>query len=192
MHHVYQTKAYVIRSFPFGEYNKKVLLLSENFGVIWANVQAIRKVESKLRLALVDFSLADVALVFGKQGWKIVNAVSIENFFYTLSADKSIILIRILNLIYRMVPEEERESRLFHLVKELESFLISGGDDCNLDFLETITVLKILKVLGYVGDDQIIEKYLEAKPSPDQDFDSQKERSRCLEVINLAIKESHL
>lgn len=192
MHHVYQTKAYVIRSFPFGEYNKKVLLLSENFGVIWANVQAIRKVESKLRLALVDFSLADVALVFGKQGWKIVNAVSIENFFYTLPADKSIILIRILNLIYRMVPEEERESRLFHLVKELESFLISGGDDCNLDFLETITVLKILKVLGYVGDDQIIEKYLEAKPSPDQDFDSQKERSRCLEVINLAIKESHL
>lgn len=192
MHHVYQTKAYVIRSFPFGEYNKKVLLLSENFGVIWANVQAIRKVESKLRLALVDFSLADVALVFGKQGWKIVNAVSIENFFYTLPADKSIILIRILNLIYRMVPEEERESRLFHLVKELESFLISGGDDCNLDFLETITVLKILKVLGYVGDDQIIEKYLEAKPSPDQDFDSQKERSKCLEVINLAIKESHL
>ena len=56
MHHIYTTKAIIIKSLPLGEANKIYFLLTKDLGFIKASAQGVRLDKSKLKGHLEDFS----------------------------------------------------------------------------------------------------------------------------------------
>lgn len=193
MNNIYQTNGFVLRSFPLKEHNKKLILLTEDFGVIQVNAQSVRKIESKLQPLIQDFSLSEVVLVFGRQGWKLTNAKIIKNLYYSLREEKIEILVRIFTIILRLIPEEQKHPEIFDIVKKSADFLEkNSNEEVVINYLEVVSILKILHQLGYIGENQDLQKYL------DNDFELRhisgfgKDHKKCVRAINLAIKESHL
>ncbi len=149
MHHIYRTKAFVINSFETKEADKDLLLLTKDFGLIRVRAQGIRKGTSKLKYSLQDFSLAEIALVRGRNGYRLTNAGYVSNFFYENKNIETVkIISRFFLLIYKLVHGEDDTSNLFHV---MEKFVELVGDEriANHKNLEIITVINILHSLGY-------------------------------------------
>jgi len=195
MHHIHLTKSFVLSSFPFGEAGKVLNLLSKDFGVIRVNAQATRKSNSKLRQSIQNYSLTEVALVYGKKGWILTNARIIENSYYEIynrdenNLGKIRTLTRIFSLIERMIPYEQKDDHtegLFELI--IKS--IANLKECTPQeerAIETQAVYQIMDSLGYIGknplDDGLIKKDIEYVV---------KNQRKIIEIINNAIQESHL
>lgn len=110
--------------------------------MIRASAIAVRKMQSKLRPHLTDFSLVSVSLVRGRETWRITAA---RRF---LAAPPH--LIRPLLLVRRLVHGEMAQPKLFSILRE--AFMGNMP--------ETSAVLRILHELGYVD-----EKTLSVNPS---------------------------
>ena len=74
MHHLHHTEAYVLGSSPKGEDSKLLRLYTRELGLVYAHAQGVRKLSSKLRFTLQDFSLATVDLVRGREIWRVTTA----------------------------------------------------------------------------------------------------------------------
>ena len=74
MHHIHHTEAFVLGSSPKGEDSKLLRLYTRELGLVYAHAQAVRKLSSKLRFTLQDFSRASVDLVRGKEIWRVTTA----------------------------------------------------------------------------------------------------------------------
>jgi len=194
-HHIYHTRTFVIHSSPRGEANKVFSLFTKDLGLIRGSAQGVRYLKSKLRHSLQDFSLADVALVHGKNGWKIVNAVFQKNFYAAL-ADTSLrnVVARVFSLLRRLIPEEERNEPLFLMVENGCSFF--ERQVFTLDEVrsaEAALVLRILHNLGYVGDSKTLSPFVESALWDIELLRSLSPlRREALLTINKSLKESHL
>ncbi len=179
MHQIHNTNAFIISSFKIGEANKILYCLTEHVGLIKVIAQGIRKEKSKLRNSVQDYSLAKISVVFGKSGWRLVNAEPVENYFHLLEKDEIAIVARIFSLIKRMIPEEETNPEIFYIVNKFMNHLREKKSAKY--FLEILCVASILKNLGYI-DDENLAFYQE----------SDENTNILLKKINNALKESHL
>lgn len=192
---IHQTRAYVIRSAPFGEANRRFDLLSEELGLIRANAQGIRYLKSKLRYALSDYALAEVSLVRGKDYWRVVNAVPNEDLFFTLHPKVRLIFIKVFSLVGRLITGEHPEPDIFWLIRNAHKFSIEMGETLEEKYImgfESIIILRLLNLLGYVGDHEILKKYGGEDWSTELLEESGKERRKIVEVINNALNHSGL
>lgn len=196
MHHIYKTKAVVLSSSDFKEADKQLILLTEDFGLIKVTAQGTRKIESKLRPSIQDFSLTNVALVKGKAGWRLTNA-QIEYSIKTRISNQKLFkaISRTFSLIERFVLGESEDDLFFIVFKFLDFALENQKELLHEDQIknfESIFVYEIMILLGYIGD-QKKEVYL---------FDSlgiekinsidQKQRQEINKIINQSIRESGL
>jgi recombinational DNA repair protein (RecF pathway) len=197
MHHIHLTKALVLSSFPLGESGKILHLLTKDFGVIRVNAEATRKLNSKLRQSIQDFSLSEIALVYGKRGWILTNAKILENFYFKIKekfdekkqVNKIQTIQRLFSLVERMIPfehDEEQGSFFFDLILETIKKILELENEQNKS-LEIMTVYKIVNFLGYVGENKLDQE----KITSDLEYISQNEK-QIVEIINKALKESHL
>ena len=196
MHHIYKTKALVLNNFPIREADKVLILLTEDFGLIRVTAQGIRKNESKLRQSTQDYSFADIALVSGRNGWRLTNAkfdFSIVDQIENKKLFKT--FVQSLSLIERLVVGESQDE-LFFLTFNYSKFLIKKQDflleENNDKNFESIFVLNILNILGYI-DKKKIENFITNKITREiiesiSDF----QRKNINKIINQSIKESGL
>lgn len=194
MHHIYHTKGIVLSSRNIGEANKVFSLYTRELGMIRATAQGIRFSKSKLRFALQDFFCANIDLVRGKELWRITSSTPVSSFPILRSNRDSILLVaRISKLIERLCQGESANETIFDDFIQALYML----DDLSFPLesrtaLELHLVLRILNSLGYVGDSDILVKYLS---SP---FDSSKinsllsEKQSIISYINKALNESQL
>lgn len=193
MNHVYSTIAFVLKSFPISESNKKLVLLSRDFGVMRVNAQAVRKMESKLRSMIQDYSRAEFSVVRGNQGWRLVNAANSENLRTNLPKEKFSVLAKVFVLIDRFIPEEDGDGAIFVLTENFVNFLISETiDGRNLEGFEILTVLKILNLLGYLENKNNLRDVVQMKYSQESIREILKHKAESVRIVNQAIKESHL
>jgi recombinational DNA repair protein (RecF pathway) len=155
---IHQTRAYVIRSQPIGEANRRLDLLSEELGLVRANAQGIRYLKSKLRYGLSDYALAEVSLVRGKDYWRVINAVPDEDLFFTLRPSVRIIFIKIFSLVSRLITGEYPSPDIFWLIRNAHKFSNVVPDEKNLA-LETLIIFRLLNLLGYVGEKDLLDKF---------------------------------
>jgi len=132
MYAIYETEAFILESSGRREADRIFSLYTEEFGMIRASAIAVRKMQSKLRSHLTDFSLVSVSLVRGKETWRITSARRV------IDAPRH--LIQPLLLIKRLVHGEMAQPKLFSLLR----------DSYEKKMPETFTVINILKELGYV------------------------------------------
>ncbi len=148
MYAIYQTEAFILESRSRREADRSFSLYTEEFGLIRATAVAVRKMESKLRPHLCDFSLVSVSLVRGKDQWRMVSARRKGNLpDFKSPCGKS--FIRALSLVSRLVRGERLDPKLFVILHSAYSILSDDGVTEALAF-EIGLVLKILHELGYV------------------------------------------
>ncbi len=120
----YRTEGFVFKERDFREADKIYSLFTESFGRIDVLGRGIRKIRSKLRGYMVLFDFVEIELVQGKLYKTLTDAVSIER-LRNIRKDplKLEISFKIANLLDVFLKGEEKEERLWELLKEVFLFL---------------------------------------------------------------------
>lgn len=152
-YNIYDTKALVLKSFPYKEDGLTVLLLTREFGCLYARAQGARKQSSKLRFALTDSSYVSVGLLAGKGGWRITYLVPHKNIIFSLRGQTSSqsSVSKIMFVCARLIGEGEESKEVFDSV--LNGFLKMTSDlkesQKRYD-IERFIMLRVLYILGYI------------------------------------------
>jgi DNA repair protein RecO len=201
MHHIHRTRAFVLKSFQTKEADSSVVLLTENLGVIRAVAQGARKMESKMRQSIQDFSIVNVALVSGRTGWRLVNAGFIKNVYIDIK-NKNLLesVCKVFNLINRLIAGEMEDKKIFDESLNFTDFAILNqekfSDNSEILSFEVLFLARILYYLGYLKTSDNIEMYLKT----DINFEIIRNLNKNVGIsqknlvveINRAIRDSHL
>ncbi|MCR4280757.1 MAG: hypothetical protein NUV88_00265, partial [Candidatus Kaiserbacteria bacterium] len=147
--------------------------------------------KSKMRYSLQNYSLAHVALVKGKAGWRLAGAKAIgganKKNPKALSA-----FARISGLVTRFVAGEEAHERLFDILKEAHRALMQ--DECEAwPSIELICVARIMHTLGYISSEALQSALLTHTTYTEESLrEADAMREVLLRTINHAISETHL
>lgn len=196
MHHKYHTEGLVVGSLPNTEASKFIFIFTRDFGLVGAHVQGIRKQHSKLRFGLQDFSFSDISLIRGKNGWKVVGAISKNSWFddFKKNSSKLFICAQIVSFLRKFVRGEEKDEELFNIFCSSMDFL--SKEELSYSELQTflcLVMFKILDRLGYIAKIENLSYTLDNCSWNKESIISLKlQQPIILKAINRAIKESHL
>ena len=117
---LYKTQGFVVKKFDSGEADRVFTVFSREFGKIKIKGKAIRKITSKLRAGTDTFCLLDVEFVQGKNQKTLTDAVISEK-FSNIKKDQVKIKFgrRILRSLDTLLGEEQKEERVWNLLKEV-------------------------------------------------------------------------
>lgn len=193
MHHIHHTEGIILGSKNHGEAGKYYSLLTRDLGMIYASAQGVRKLSSKLRFILQDFSYVKVDLVRGKDFWRITSA-SKTNKLENISKNPFTmqIFVNIARLLKRLLAGESPNETLFLDLLSGLNFLEKSEREDELQNIEAIIVLRILNNLGYIGNNEILTKIVKSPFEENLIFEARKSRRKILFEINKSIRETHL
>ena len=148
MRHKYSTSAIVLTRTPLGEANVLVALLTPDLGLVHVRAQGVRRSGAKLAPALQTLSECRVALVRGKEAWRLSGALEATNHFNALSRAARERAARVASLLLRLVRGEHAEPELFRTYAEFIGAL-PALSEVEQDAAECLAALRILRVLGF-------------------------------------------
>jgi DNA repair protein RecO len=193
MHHIYHTEAIILGSRNYGEAGKYYYLFTRDLGMIYASAQGVRKMSSKLRFVLQDFSYVKVDLVKGKDFWRVTSA-SKTSALEDISKNKGTLRVfsNITRLLKRLLAGEDPNEALFKDVINGLSVLENISSEGELASMEVILVLRILNNLGYIGGGLNIDSLTKSPFDLELVLQVPEKRAEILSHINKALKETQL
>jgi DNA repair protein RecO (recombination protein O) len=193
MHHIYHTEGIILGSRNYGEAGKYYSLLTRDLGLVNASAQGVRKISSKLRFVLQDFSYVKVDLVRGKDFWRLTSA-SKTNKLDGLSQNPISFQIfgNIARLLKRLLAGEYPNRALFADLLNGLHFLEKAKLQTEAENIEIIIVLRILNNLGYIGENIVLKNITKSPFEENLIFEAGLSRVKILSEINKAIHETHL
>lgn len=192
MHHIYHTEAYVLGSSPKGEDSKILRLYTRELGLVYAHAQGVRKLSSKLRFTLQDFSLASVDLVRGKEVWRVTTASPVHSYAaIRRNHAAETILARVHSLLTRLVTGEEANDEIYDILGRTYVLLEkSGRSPEEYRALELLSVARILIALGYLPRGMVEEElFTDTVPAS---FTEPSFQHRMIRDINQALAATQL
>jgi DNA repair protein RecO len=195
-HHIYTTEGFVLNNFSFGEGNSYFYIFTKDLGLVGASARSVREIKSKLRYGLQDFCHSTISLVRGKHEWKITSALPNKNFYYRFieNKDKFLVCANILSLLKKLVTGEEKNEKLFDIIRSGMDFLdeeVLSKEEVSL--FECILMLRIVSNLGYLAPDSELKYFSEnIFWNKDMVLQMQKYKKKAVFEINRSIKESQL
>jgi len=193
MHHIYHTEGIILGSRDHGEAGKYYSIFTRDLGMIMASAQGVRKMSSKLRYVLQDFSYLKIDLVAGKNIFRLTNASktnTLENICKNSGTFE--VFANIARLLKRLLAGVEPNETLFLDLIHGFSILEKSQTRDDLRNIEAVIVLRILNNLGYIGENDILENFIKSPFEADLMFEVSKLRTHILQQINKALKETHL
>jgi DNA repair protein RecO (recombination protein O) len=157
-YHIYQTEGYVLESMNVGESNKLLTLFTKELGLVRAAAQNIRSSQSKLRYSVQEMSFGTFALVRGKEVWRLTSARKLISLYDPrLPVTLRRMFARLLALVVRLVPGEQKNTDLYAVLSALSAFCFSKeASDMRASALakeiELLASLRVLSTLGYTTD----------------------------------------
>lgn len=149
MRHKYETRGIILSRSFIGEANTSVVILTPDLGLLRARAQGLRRPGAKLAAALPTLSESDVALVRGKENWRVVGAVLVENWFMRLQrATPRARAARVSGLLLRLVAGEVHDYELFTIVRGFFNALATLPEDSH-EAAEMLAAIRILAALGF-------------------------------------------
>jgi DNA repair protein RecO (recombination protein O) len=193
MHHIYHTEGIILGSKNFGEAGKYYFIFTRDLGMIYASAQGVRKMSSKLRFVLQDFSYIKLDLVRGKDFWRLTSAQKTNKLEkISKNVDTLRIFANIGKLLQRLLVGEDANEELFNDLLKGLNVLEKSIDKKDYQNIEIIIVLRILSNLGYIGNDKILDDIIKSPFEEDLIFKVGKSRFQILSEINKALGETHL
>jgi recombinational DNA repair protein (RecF pathway) len=201
-HHIYSTEAFILASTAGKEADRRYALLTRELGLVWAGASGVRRSGSKLRYALQEFSCVHVSLVRGREVWRITNAVAGENLYakYRGEAHALTAIAKLFKLITRMYPEGEKHERFFDDLSAAFDFL-SAQAHANTSgsigpgqagAFEHVLAIRLLRQLGYIGEDAALKPFLTSLWSVDMLKDAHIARRAIRSAISSSLEQSQL
>ncbi|MEA2112620.1 MAG: DNA repair protein RecO [Patescibacteria group bacterium] len=164
MYQTYQIEGIILKSANFGESNKYLFVITEEFGLIKITAQGLRNLRSKLRYGLQEFSVVQLSIVRGRGAWRLINAIYDKNLYFSLAKNRGKLIIAnsVLNLLTQLLPGEERNEDLYKVIREALSFLEENDFSSeDIKSFENIIVVRILYCLGYFDKKKAVNKDIE-------------------------------
>ena len=193
MHHIYHTEGLILGSKDSGETGKYYAIFTRDLGMINASAQGVRKMSSKLRYVLQDFSYIKLDLVRGKDFWRLTNASKTNQLENILKRSEALTVFgNITRLLRRLLAGEYPNEDLFKDVLNGLSILEKADSKEEFQNIEVIMVLRILSNLGYISGEELYENLTKSPFEGNLIFEISKNRSKILSEINKALKETHL
>jgi recombinational DNA repair protein (RecF pathway) len=161
-------------------------------GLVFASAQGIRLEKSKLRYSIDDYRLCTLALVRGREVWRITSAK--EDTVAPLHGKSLIMFARVASLLKRVLHGEEVNSYLYDSLESVYGFLsVSDLSVSQIKTCEILLVLRCLYALGYINGEGVFSNYIKDSLVDEKIIESflliEKE---ALNKINHAITQSHL
>ena len=176
-----------------GETGKYYSIFTRNLGMITASAEGVRKMSSKLRYVLQDFSYLKIDLVQGKNMFRITNASKTNILeLITKQPETFEIFANIARLLKRLLAGVESNEALFVDLSNGLLVLEKANTKEDLRNIEAIIVLRILNNLGYIGENNVLKNLTRSPFEEDLIFNVSKSRTYVLQQINRALKETHL
>jgi DNA repair protein RecO (recombination protein O) len=192
-YHIYSTIGIVLKRKTFGESDTVLSILTQDLGLVLASAKSTRTLQSKLKGSLQEYSLSNVSMVKGKNGWKITNASLIKNYYFDSPEYSKKIFAKISLILQKNITGELFHKEVFDIVRTGFDSVIETNID-NIQYIETLMVLRIMKELGYVALNDSNKIYF-------SDYSSwgdkilgvvSENKLSIVSLINKAIKESQL
>lgn len=198
-HHIYHTKGIVIEAINVREANRTYWIFTRDLGMVLASAQGVRLATSKLRFSLQPLSIAEISLVRGRAGWRVVNAREISNIYWRIkNMPQSVAMSsRVLKFVRRLVTGEEKNEVLFDRLSEGLMYLSNGVGGAPLSTrqimnLEFILLLQVLYTLGYFAPPTELLWCINDSLSPEMIENMSAFSSKAIVHINSSIKETQL
>lgn len=205
MYAIHTTPGFILDSRPYGDADKLLTIFTRDFGLITATALGIRLEKSKLRYFCQDYSFGTFSLVRGKEFWRLTSAAAADRVTSdfaegSASAAGDVLIARLAQLLRRLLHGEEENAELFDTIHATSRFLADTAaftsmplTEEDLKALESVTVLRVLALLGYIGTDPAVQPYLaDRELSAELLRKAALQRAALNQHINKALKESHL
>ncbi len=194
MHHIHHTEAYILAHVAKREADREIYLYTKDLGLIRAPAQGVRKLSSKLRYVLQDFSLVRVDLVRGRDTWRITSASLIDTSPEVIRNPASLkLMAQVAKLVMRLCQGESPNPEIFEDIVTASRFLNRRDVTAKEQEITELTlVLRILHNLGYVGNTDTLSSYLGQEFLPESISYERLAKKTILFEINRALRESQL
>lgn len=174
-----------------GEGSARVLLYTEDLGLVAALATSAREERSKLRAHLVVGTIGTFSLVKGKRDWRVIGAVRTHNIFYQCDRpDQRSSGARIIAMVRQFVHGEGADQDLYAALNEFFAALPALASK-DIVVAEYVAALNILAALGYVSPEPVKE-YLGAHYSAALLTAAAQKRQTLVKAINDGISASGL
>ncbi len=194
-YHVYHTEALVLDSRPFGEGDKLLTCYTRELGLVVAHAKSLREARSKLRYALTTFARAEIDLIHGKRGWKLISARPMDSHRSIVrDPERRRIFAEHARLLGRLIQGEEKNELLYQEVLSAIEFLRRGEDAEALASAELLFIVRVLAELGYWegGDGLSLLTAEGAWTRADALSLVKEERSKVVRSVNAALRATQL
>lgn len=189
MHALYTTKGWVLRNQTQGEANASILLYTEEFGLIRAHAQGLRKGKSKLAGHLMAHTFGEYSLVKGREVWRLVGAVSTTR----VKGEERKMFSRIAKLIERLIHGEEKSEKIFLSVEQALACASGTLNEREFFALELFLNTRILHLLGYLPSNDATKPYLEVENLDTSVLGRlEQDREVLLREVNRSLRESQM
>lgn len=193
MHHIFHTEGIILGSRNYGEAGKCYYIFTRDHGMIFASATGVRKIASKLRFVLQDFSYVKLDLVRGRDFWRITSCSKTNELEEIKDKPLNLkIFVQVVKLLQRLLAGEETNEILFiDFLKGLK-ILEKVEKKEDLANVEIFLIFNILQNLGYIGAMNVNKDMLSSPLGDEFLYEIVKNKSNILREINRALKESHL
>jgi len=193
MHHIYHTEGFILESHNFGEVGKYYHIFTRDLGMIMASAQGVRKLSSKLRYVLQDFTYVKIDLVRGKDFWRVTSASKTNKLENIKNRPENLrVFANVSRLLKRLLAGEDANEDLFIDLINCFFVLEKSEDSKDIQNIEAVIVLRILNKLGYIGEDEKLANLIVSPFGENIVFEAAKKRRSILSEINKALRESNL
>lgn len=142
------TKALVLHEMPIGDYDKRVILLTKNYGKITAFAKGARKPNSQLLAGSQVFSYGDFILYKGKNTYNI-KAIELIETFQNLRRDMSALAYALYVMEFTEYVSEENVQNHDYMKLILKTLKHIELGQIDIELIIKIFELKSMKLLGF-------------------------------------------
>jgi len=129
--------------------------------MLWATARSVREEKSKQRHALQDFSFVRVSLVKGKTGWRIGSVEALGNPFLQASSRQERAHVNF--VVTQLRRYIHGEHTLPETYEDVQAVLTSPVLIARQQVCESIFLLRLLYVLGYVAKKETFSSLIESE-----------------------------
>jgi DNA repair protein RecO len=161
-HHIYQTRAFIIDGSDIGEANRLITLFTADLGFIYATVQGVRLMKSKLRPSIQDMSYSKVSLVRGKELWRMTDSEKLISLCdRRLNPALKKLFTEEFSFLKRMAQGESKHEELFNFLSKFCDFVLKNTAFSvkHVDSLDLLAKMNILHELGYGSDEGSLKEF---------------------------------
>ncbi len=217
MYAIHTTPGFIIDSRPYGEAGKILSIFTRELGLVSVIAQGIRLEKSKLRYHAQEYRFGVFSLVRGKEYWRLTSSgaplsvAGVSPLNPTRGIEEKSLgsfVARMALLLRRLLHGEEAHPELFDCVEGCVRFItarrlsfakapkgehLAELTDEQSKTLESVTVFRILDLLGYIGKDSLFDEKLKSSGLSAELLDEMTgNRGVMNQHINKALRESHL